>query len=108
MTHNFFHGFFYTRGASLSGASMRHCAIILALYKKQVHTRSASLNGIAHMPTFWAVLSGNRNRLDTRWRPNEKTKEHQAQQSQTHTERLTLFSTPQTSRCTLLLTDAAT
>ena len=46
------------------------------------------------MPTLWAELSGNGNRFKTRWQLNKKEKYHPAQQSQTHTERLTLFSTP--------------
>ena len=34
------------------------------------------------LPILWAVLGGNGKRFLTRWRPNEKTKEHQAPQSQ--------------------------
>ena len=52
---------------------------------------------------LWAVLGGNGKRFLTRWGPNEKTKEHQAPQSQAIIYHLSLLSTPQTSRWTLRL-----
>jgi len=55
------------------------------------------------MPTFWAELRGNGNRFKTRLQLNKKLKYHPSQQSQTHTERLTLFWTPHTSCCRLSL-----